>query len=357
MRKILPLLATWVIALLFVNNTGTDAKSLRAEVADGYQVIDLVNQVRAGYGLAPLEVNSALMTAAQGHSDYQASIGSVTHTGAGGSRPVDRAVAAGYGGGAKVFISENIYGGSNTSPQQAVDWWQGDPPHLNTMINAAYRDVGAGVATNGTAVYYTLDAGYTSGSPGSGNTPAPSNGTTPTHLPGATSGSTAVVIIPVQAATPGPDGSIFHIVQQGQALWNIAAIYKIPLPELIALNGLTQNSFIHPGEKILVRPADKGAITATVDLTSSFTGTLETDIEHPIAASTQDLAMAENPYPDSTLTLSLPGSMAEYKTPISESTLAKNTDLDLVLVGIVGLIILGITLILVGSMARRFPSS
>lgn len=64
-------------------------------------------------------VNKALMASAQAHSDYQAEIGQVTHSGQGGSRPRDRAIAFGYGGGATVYVSENIAGGMNMSAAEA----------------------------------------------------------------------------------------------------------------------------------------------------------------------------------------------------------------------------------------------
>ncbi|MDI6814175.1 MAG: CAP domain-containing protein, partial [Desulfitobacteriaceae bacterium] len=212
------------------------AKAL--EKGDAYQVLALVNQVRASYGLPALQANSALMAAAQGHSDYQASIGSATHSGKGGSSPLQRALAAGYGGGAKVYVSENIYSGNNASPSQAVNWWVGDGIHLQTMINPNATDAGAGVAQNGNTVYYTLLVGYVAGSPGSGSgaPPAASGTKAPTKPP----------FVPLVTSTPNADGSIVHEVQAGQALWNIAAIYNIPLAELLALNGLTENSFIYP---------------------------------------------------------------------------------------------------------------
>ncbi|MCK5429875.1 MAG: CAP domain-containing protein, partial [Anaerolineales bacterium] len=127
------------------------------------EVIQLVNQLRKANGLPAYQVNSALMAAAQAHSEYQAAVGSVTHTGSGGSRPRDRAIAMGYGGGGAVFVSENIMGGNSMTAQKAVQWWQGDAPHLNTMLSPNYQDVGAGVAVSGSAVYITLDVGYIAG--------------------------------------------------------------------------------------------------------------------------------------------------------------------------------------------------
>ncbi|GAB4477373.1 MAG: hypothetical protein Kow0088_16180 [Anaerolineales bacterium] len=244
----------FALAFLLAVNGGTPFASAKAlSKGDPYQVIALVNQVRASYGLPPLQANSALMAAAQGHSDYQASIATVTHSGKGGSSPLQRAMAAGYGGGAKVYISENIYGGNNASPSQAVNWWTGDGIHLQTMINPNATDAGAGVAQNGNTVYYTLLVGYVAGSPAKGSNSPPASGST--------LAPTAIPFFPIVTSTPNADGSVVHVVQPGQALWNIAAIYEIPLADLLAMNGLTENSFIHPGDKILIR---KAQITPTL---------------------------------------------------------------------------------------------
>jgi len=225
------------------------------------QLIAEVNALRAAYNLPPYTANAILMGISQAHSEYQASIGEVTHIGPGGSHPKDRAYAAGYGGGATIFLSENIIGGIGMDPATAVNWWTGDAPHLNTMIGANYTDIGAGVATgsDGT-IYYTIDAGWVSGAPG----PGPS-------LPGNPSGA-----IPVQAASPNPDGSIVHVVQQGQALYTIAVIYGISLDELLALNDLTATSFIYPGDELLIRAANTATPTPAISETPTLTPTVHT---------------------------------------------------------------------------------
>ncbi|MBN2550853.1 MAG: LysM peptidoglycan-binding domain-containing protein [Anaerolineales bacterium] len=235
--------------------------------SSAYDVINLVNQLRQANGLTPYQINSALMASAQAHSDYQASIRSITHTGSGGSSAKSRAMSAGYGGGAAVFVSENIYGGTGASAQQAVTWWQGDSPHLNTMLGGSYVDAGAGVATDGSVVYYTLDVGYISGSPGSGST------TVPTSIGATSISSTAVTFYPVQIATPQADGSIVHVVQPGQTLWTIAAAYKVSLPDLMSLNGFTSSTVIYPGNEVLIQPPSLSAtpvITTTLVLTPTI---------------------------------------------------------------------------------------
>jgi uncharacterized protein YkwD len=72
------------------------------------ELIAAVNALRASYGLAPYKVDPILMAVAQAQNNYSISIGSVTHYGPNGSRPRDHVIAAGYGGGATVFVSENI---------------------------------------------------------------------------------------------------------------------------------------------------------------------------------------------------------------------------------------------------------
>ncbi len=215
-----------------------------------YDVIAAVNQVRASNGLPAYTINGALMAAAQAHSDYQASIGSTTHSGSGGSDVKGRALAAGYGGGADVSVVENIYGGMKASAQQAVSWWQGDSLHLNTLLSSRHTEAGAGVAVAGGVVYFTLDVGQVSGNPLPAIT-ASISGTGATPASGATAVDyTSGVIV----STPNPDGSIVHKVQAGEALWTIAAVYKISVDELKQLNGLNSN-FLKEGQELIIKSA------------------------------------------------------------------------------------------------------
>src|SRR3990172_8145913 len=120
-----------------------------------------VNALRAANGLPSYIVDPILMQIAQAHSDYQASIGTLTHYGVDGSRPYQRALAAGFPLAGDVsrggFFSENITGGDNT-PAQAVAEWQRDSVHLNTMLSPNLTHVGAGGSVSGGSPYYTLDS-------------------------------------------------------------------------------------------------------------------------------------------------------------------------------------------------------
>lgn len=239
--------------LLFLALFASLAPKSYAQVGEPWQLISEVNALRASYGLSPYEVDNALMAAAQSHSEYQAQIGTWTHSGQGGSRPHDRAIAAGYGGGAQVYVSENVATGVDLSPATTVyQMWQ-DAVHLETMISTSYRHIGAGVAVaEDGSVYYTIDVGYIAGDPGQG--PAPQPTAAPT-LPGGTPAPTALALVPIAVATQGADGSIMHVVQYGQFLENIAKAYGIPLAELLEKNYLNQESVIYPGDKLLIQPS------------------------------------------------------------------------------------------------------
>ncbi len=231
------------------------------------EVFGLINQYRSANGIPELTQNSILMYAGQSHSDYQASIQQITHGGPGGSRPIDRAYAAGYGGGQVVFVSELIVGGPNRTPKDALTWWQNSSEHNYYLLNADYLELGIGVATDQDGwVYYTAELGQVAG----GTTYAPEN---------TEEGESAAVVaqplvIPVVKAEPRENGALVHIVRTGQALWNISAVYEIPLETLYEINKLNAFSFIFPGDEIIIKepdPATPTPLPATDTPTATIT--------------------------------------------------------------------------------------
>ena len=235
-----------------------------------------VNALRTSHSLPPYQPNPILMAVSQAHSDYQASIQTMTHIGPDGSHPRDRVRAAGYGAGHTVFVSENIAWGYNLSPAAVIQMWTGDQPHWNTMMGEHYRDIGAGCATDGRgATYYTIDAAYYIGE--GPPPPTPENGT-PYPTP------TAVLpVVPIVKATPNPDGSIIHIVRYGQTLSGIAYVYQVPLSDLLQYNNLTLDSTLYIGQHIIVRPPQV-TTTPTVSPTPTATATPTPTITPPASA-------------------------------------------------------------------------
>jgi LysM repeat protein len=261
----------------FVLTLAVDTTPTLAQASSAYDVVAAVNEFRAANGLPPLQIDPILMSIAQAHSDYQASIGTVTHTGPGGSSLRDRATAAGFGGGATVFLSENIAGGMNMSIHTAIyQYWQ-DDLHLYTMLNPAAVYIGAGVAVSGNTVYYTVDAGYYAGAPSAGSTSIPGGeGTSPV--------STPVGYDPFVISTPREDGAIVHIVGYGQSLIGIANTYKVDLSELLQLNGFNLDTIIYPGDEIIIRAGVP--LTPTPSPTETPTALQATDT--PTVTATKD---------------------------------------------------------------------
>jgi uncharacterized protein YkwD len=223
------------------------------------QVIAAVNGFRTAHDLPALEVDYALMGAAQAQSDYQASIGKSTHVGPDGSNPLDRAYAWGFGNGARAFVSENIAGGYKVTIEIAIyRFWQ-DELHLNTMLNPNVVYIGAGVATSGESTFYTVVTGYY------GSRPRPTSAPGVTPLPGETSvpGPTAVAYDPFIISTPREDGAIIHVVGYGQTLIGIANTYGVSLEEIYAYNGYSEDEVIYPNEWVIIRPAGETTITET----------------------------------------------------------------------------------------------
>jgi uncharacterized protein YkwD/LysM repeat protein len=255
--------ATWILTCLlcFLPLSGpphTRASAwtgLAALGSNAYDVIDAVNALRAAHGLSPYSLNSTLMGTAQTQANYMASTGTVTHFGADGSRPYQRALAAGYSVAGDLslggWFSENIMGGSNLSAPDAVRAWMGDAPHQNTMLSPNLYDIGAGVAVDGNFYYYVIDCGAsTAGSilpslPAGGGTEPVAGGS-----PAAQDQTMAIVLV----STPDAKGDVYHEVQAGQTLWQIAQVYQTTVDQIKRLNGLTSDN-IYIGQRLLIARA------------------------------------------------------------------------------------------------------
>lgn len=202
------------------------------------QIFQLVNQVRANYGVPAYTYNARLAAAAQEQANWMAVNLQYVHN-HGGSTPQTRAQAAGYGG----RVSENIVGGTSLTPQQGVTWWLNSATHFNTMISTRYTEAGVGVAYGGDQIFYVLVVGNPSDSP-------------PPAQQSAQPETVVAYVAPIVLATPREDGSIVHRVQVGHTLWAIAARYEVPLETLLLYNNLSENAVLQPGDELLIRLAE-----------------------------------------------------------------------------------------------------
>ena len=227
----------WIMGILFClflvvgETTAVQAQSASA-------IFQEVNQFRLNNGLAPFQYSNALAAAAQNQANFMAANNVFTsHIGAGGSTPQSRAAASGYVG----RVSENIVGGTGMTAARGLTWWVSSPVHYNTLITSRYQEAGTGFSSNGNENFYVLVVGQPSDAP-----PPPAADTSPEPL----------FITPITLAQPGEDGSIVHVVQEGQALWSLAAHYELPLSDLLLFNSLPPNAIVQPGDRITIRLAE-----------------------------------------------------------------------------------------------------
>jgi LysM repeat protein len=176
-----------------------------------------------------------------------------------------RLAAAGYGGGAKVWATENFAVGDHSIDEIMVIW--SDASHMIPAVNPAYCDVGAGVARSANGHnYYVLQAAYTAAKacgeyrPPAGLPPQSSGNSNPSG----NSGSVSQLIVPVKKATPDAEGRIFHIVEPGQSFWAIAVAYKITINDLETWNNLSRDAGLKVGQKLFIPGSNtKGYSTPT----------------------------------------------------------------------------------------------
>ena len=221
-----------------------DSSVTQAQADPVNEIIQRVNALRAAYGVPAYQVDSALMSAAQAQASWGLENKHFGHDGPGGSTPDDRAKAAGYGNGGNSFSIENVAGGtaSLNTPELVVTMWQGDWGHLNAMISADYEHIGVGFAEADGFSYYVMMVGWV-------GTKASSRDTEVPEIPVVDPSSGPFVL-----SEPDESGAIYHEVQPGQSAWTIAALYGIELAELFRLNNLTENSILHPGDVLMIRP-------------------------------------------------------------------------------------------------------
>lgn len=186
-----------------------------------------------------------------------------------------------------------------------------------------------------------------------GDSPAPADQDALT-----TPAATVAVIMPVEVATAGADGSIIHVVAEGQALWHIAAAYEIPMPELLAQNNLTESSVIYPGDNLVVKPASQtltptGQATEEPEITATPTPTTK-----PTATPTPEpptsLPATATAVPAALALTATPQAPAESAGSLTGATLKQPASgPDYLLIAIGGLGLAGLALVLLGGALKR----
>ena len=115
----------------------------------------LVNEQRQRYGLPPLGLDERLTRSAQEHSDDQAYMHRMTHTGSDGSSPSDRIQSFGFNW---LNSGENVAYGYN-GMHAVMQAWMRSPGHRANILSPQFRMFGSAVAMSDGTAYYTQDFG------------------------------------------------------------------------------------------------------------------------------------------------------------------------------------------------------
>lgn len=240
-----------------------------------YDLIIAMNALRMGNGLPALVEDPIINAVAQNTAEIMAANNMSWHIG----DVSGRLQSAGYGGGSKVWGTENFAVGNMSLDEIMVIW--SDASHMIPAVNPAYCNVGAGIAPAGNGrYYYVLQAAYTAGkscgeyvSPG--GTP-PNTGNTGSYG----------MIIPVKVATPDADGKIIHTVETGQSLWSIAIAYSITIKDIETWNNISRVNKLQIGQKLFIPGKDTiGYATPTpADMVQKSTPDADGKIVHVVAA-------------------------------------------------------------------------
>jgi len=254
---------------LFQDETATEEPATQAPeettptpaVIYPVDIINAVNDFRVSQGLSVLAVHQALMdVAAQTANALAATEGAAGHY-----RPCDLTLGqmllmrgfALWGD-----LSQDGYRAENwvsaKTVEQAMSFWQSDPPHLDTMISPHRSHIGAAVAVSDQVYMVVITALQTPS--GKMQWGADVHLTQAAAIQAACTGSStqraewgplSEYSIPVVRSTARPDGDVIHEVKYGQTLWSIAIDYGTTIEQIKRLNGLTSDIVV-PGWTLLV---------------------------------------------------------------------------------------------------------
>lgn len=149
-------------------------------------------------------------------------------------------------------------GGAVTVFVYTTQVWPNDP-------NALYIDDAELIAT-GTGTIPTQASSGTSGGTGGGAV-----------VPAPTTAPPANVVPFVSAQGTRDDGSIVHVVQSGDTIASISVAYGVPVPDILALNNLSDPRLIAVGQEILVKGPDAAAEAETTSETVQDTEQVVTE--------------------------------------------------------------------------------
>jgi uncharacterized protein YkwD len=112
--------------------------------------LDLINSYRRANGLNSLKISRTLGAAAEHHSQDMAKYDYFSHTLSNGRSWSANITAHGYT--ASKTMGENIAAGHRTA-HDTFNQWKASAPHKRNMLNASFRAIGIGRASNSSSTY------------------------------------------------------------------------------------------------------------------------------------------------------------------------------------------------------------
>jgi len=272
----------WLILILSCGCLLLSARALLAQEVAG-DLLGRINALRGSQGLPGYSVSGALSGAAQSQAQWMIDNGcAIAHTRPDGSTPRTRATAFGY---PSTDVSENIYCGTNATPDNAWVFWINSAIHYRGLINARYQEIGIASARGAAGASFVLVFGNPSGQ---------------AYVPPAAASGGAPQAPPSYVLGLDEFGNIMHEIQPEETLGDIALIYGYTwgdIPNMLTLNGLTQDDIrlLQPGGVFLV-PSKAGTYTPTPG-DEQPTATYTPFVEPTLANSWTPSPVAETPVP------------------------------------------------------------
>jgi uncharacterized protein YkwD len=283
-----------------------------AQAGTASDLINGVNALRQSQGLEPYTVDSFLMSYAQAHSDYMASLGTWTHVRADGTTAFDHG------------IKENVAMGTNMSIDYCIYTVWADYSHWVTMVGYTGGTVGAGVTiSDDSTVYYTLNVIPSGGSYDD------DIGDDDDSTGGQTAEETSIPVNPVITSTPDKDGIIIHTVKYGDTLWGIAEAYGVTIAQILTNSGLSSDTTaVFEGQTLIIQTATEPSATPS-----------PTQTQNPGTPTPTQVRPTLTPYPTST--------PSPTRTPTQPPSLAHRVLGDSKNVGISLIVLCGLGMIVV----------
>ncbi len=151
-------------------------------------------------------------------------------------------------------------------------------------------------------------------------------------------------VSPVITSTPSADGAIIHVVQYGQTLYSIAEAYGVTIDQIKALNNLTSND-IYVGNKLIIRLGNTATATGLPTNTPTRT-------PRPTHTATR-IPSTRTPTRTPTVLDETQAALAQAgQLPKTGSNL---TRLDPMLLVIAGLAVVGVGMMVIGSLLKKRP--